>query len=75
MSSNQQNEKSFSCWLTIRFSIILKIMRVSVCVCVCCLCRCTLSVSLAQAHILARNHGLLPRCLMHAMDIMRKQVL
>ncbi|XP_012690470.2 phosphatidylinositol 3,4,5-trisphosphate-dependent Rac exchanger 1 protein [Clupea harengus] len=35
--------------------------------------RSTLSVSLAQAHILARNHGLLPRCLMQAMDIMRKQ--
>ena len=31
-------------------------------------------MSLAQAHILARNHGLLPRCLMQAMDIMRKQV-
>uniref|UniRef100_A0AAY4EL50 Phosphatidylinositol 3,4,5-trisphosphate-dependent Rac exchanger 1 protein n=1 Tax=Denticeps clupeoides TaxID=299321 RepID=A0AAY4EL50_9TELE len=35
--------------------------------------RCTLSVSLAQAHILARNHGLLPRCVMQTMDIMRKQ--
>ncbi|XP_063065168.1 phosphatidylinositol 3,4,5-trisphosphate-dependent Rac exchanger 1 protein isoform X2 [Engraulis encrasicolus] len=35
--------------------------------------RCTLSVSLAQAQILARNHGLLPRCLMQTMDIMRKQ--
>ncbi|KAG7471975.1 hypothetical protein MATL_G00103680 [Megalops atlanticus] len=35
--------------------------------------RCTLSVSLEQAVILARNHGLLPRCLMQTMDIMRKQ--
>lgn len=35
--------------------------------------RCTLSVSLAQAQILARNHGLLPRSLMQTMDIMRKQ--
>uniref|UniRef100_A0A8C9VUK0 Phosphatidylinositol 3,4,5-trisphosphate-dependent Rac exchanger 1 protein n=1 Tax=Scleropages formosus TaxID=113540 RepID=A0A8C9VUK0_SCLFO len=37
--------------------------------------RCTLSVSLEQAVILARNHGLLPRCVMQATDIMRKQVL
>ncbi|XP_036387766.1 phosphatidylinositol 3,4,5-trisphosphate-dependent Rac exchanger 1 protein-like [Megalops cyprinoides] len=35
--------------------------------------RCTLSVSLEQAIILARNHGLLPRCIMQATDIMRKQ--
>ncbi|XP_066558908.1 phosphatidylinositol 3,4,5-trisphosphate-dependent Rac exchanger 1 protein [Amia ocellicauda] len=35
--------------------------------------RCTLSGSLEQAMILARNHGLLPRCIMHATDIMRKQ--
>nr|XP_014341611.1 PREDICTED: phosphatidylinositol 3,4,5-trisphosphate-dependent Rac exchanger 1 protein [Latimeria chalumnae] len=35
--------------------------------------RCTLSVSLEQAAILARSHGLLPRCIMHATDIMRKQ--
>ncbi|XP_036388969.1 phosphatidylinositol 3,4,5-trisphosphate-dependent Rac exchanger 1 protein-like [Megalops cyprinoides] len=35
--------------------------------------RCTLSVSLEQAVVLARNHGLLPRCLMQTMDIMRKQ--
>ncbi|KAJ8400594.1 hypothetical protein AAFF_G00393630 [Aldrovandia affinis] len=35
--------------------------------------RCTLSVSLEQATILARNHGLLPRCIMQATDIMRKQ--
>ncbi|KPP79998.1 phosphatidylinositol 3,4,5-trisphosphate-dependent Rac exchanger 1 protein-like, partial [Scleropages formosus] len=35
--------------------------------------RCTLSVSLEQAVILARNHGLLPRCVMQATDIMRKQ--
>lgn len=37
-------------------------------------CRCTLSVTLEQAMILARNHGLLPRCIMQTMDIMRKQV-
>ncbi|XP_023691026.1 phosphatidylinositol 3,4,5-trisphosphate-dependent Rac exchanger 1 protein isoform X1 [Paramormyrops kingsleyae] len=35
--------------------------------------RCTLSVSLEQAVLLARNHGLQPRCLMQATDIMRKQ--
>ncbi|KAJ8257306.1 hypothetical protein GJAV_G00184180 [Gymnothorax javanicus] len=35
--------------------------------------RCTLSVSLEQAAILARNHGLPPRCIMQAMDLMRKQ--
>ncbi|KAL7884930.1 hypothetical protein AOLI_G00077000 [Acnodon oligacanthus] len=35
--------------------------------------RCTLTVSLEQAMILARNHGLMPRCFMQAMDIMRKQ--
>ncbi|KAK6471881.1 phosphatidylinositol 3,4,5-trisphosphate-dependent Rac exchanger 1 protein-like [Huso huso] len=35
--------------------------------------RCTLSTSLEQAIILARNHGLLPRCIMQATDIMRKQ--
>ncbi|MFT7804716.1 phosphatidylinositol 3,4,5-trisphosphate-dependent Rac exchanger 1 protein [Arapaima gigas] len=35
--------------------------------------RCTLSISLEQAAILARNHGLLPRCIMQATDIMRKQ--
>ncbi|KAM3923499.1 phosphatidylinositol 3,4,5-trisphosphate-dependent Rac exchanger 1 protein [Leptodactylus fuscus] len=35
--------------------------------------RCTLSVSLEQAAILARSHGLLPKCIMQAMDIMRKQ--
>jgi len=38
------------------------------------LCRCTLNVSLEQAITLARNHGLMPRCLMQTMDIMRKQV-
>uniref|UniRef100_A0A673I0K7 Phosphatidylinositol 3,4,5-trisphosphate-dependent Rac exchanger 1 protein-like n=1 Tax=Sinocyclocheilus rhinocerous TaxID=307959 RepID=A0A673I0K7_9TELE len=38
------------------------------------LCRCTLTVSLEQAITLARNHGLMPRCLMQTMDIMRKQV-
>lgn len=37
-------------------------------------CRCTLSVTLEQAMILARNHGLMPRCIMQTMDIMRKQV-
>uniref|UniRef100_A0A8C1U4I3 Phosphatidylinositol-3,4,5-trisphosphate-dependent Rac exchange factor 1 n=1 Tax=Cyprinus carpio TaxID=7962 RepID=A0A8C1U4I3_CYPCA len=36
--------------------------------------RCTLSVSLEQAVTLSRNHGLMPRCLMQTMDIMRKQV-
>ncbi|XP_075702372.1 LOW QUALITY PROTEIN: phosphatidylinositol 3,4,5-trisphosphate-dependent Rac exchanger 1 protein [Rhinoderma darwinii] len=35
--------------------------------------RSTLSVSLEQAAILARSHGLLPKCVMQAMDIMRKQ--
>ncbi|XP_044151841.1 phosphatidylinositol 3,4,5-trisphosphate-dependent Rac exchanger 1 protein isoform X1 [Bufo gargarizans] len=35
--------------------------------------RCTLSASLEQAAILARSHGLLPKCIMQAMDIMRKQ--
>uniref|UniRef100_A0AAX7SIP3 Phosphatidylinositol-3,4,5-trisphosphate-dependent Rac exchange factor 1 n=1 Tax=Astatotilapia calliptera TaxID=8154 RepID=A0AAX7SIP3_ASTCA len=36
--------------------------------------RCTLTVTLEQAMILARNHGLIPRCIMQTMDIMRKQV-
>lgn len=36
-------------------------------------CRSTLSVSLEQAAILARSHGLLPKCVMQATDIMRKQ--
>lgn len=36
-------------------------------------CRSTLSVSLEQAAILARSHGLLPKCIMQATDIMRKQ--
>uniref|UniRef100_A0A3P8XFX4 Phosphatidylinositol-3,4,5-trisphosphate-dependent Rac exchange factor 1 n=1 Tax=Esox lucius TaxID=8010 RepID=A0A3P8XFX4_ESOLU len=35
--------------------------------------RCTLTVTLEQAMILARNHGLMPRCIMQTMDIMRKQ--
>lgn len=35
--------------------------------------RCTLTVSLEQAMNLARNHGLIPRCFMQTMDIMRKQ--
>lgn len=35
--------------------------------------RSTLSVSLEQAAILARSHGLLPKCVMQATDIMRKQ--
>ncbi|KAM6976673.1 phosphatidylinositol 3,4,5-trisphosphate-dependent Rac exchanger 1 protein [Aplochiton taeniatus] len=35
--------------------------------------RCTLSVTLEQAMILARNHGLMPRCFMQTTDIMRKQ--
>ncbi|XP_074867883.1 phosphatidylinositol 3,4,5-trisphosphate-dependent Rac exchanger 1 protein isoform X3 [Carettochelys insculpta] len=35
--------------------------------------RSTLSVSLEQAAILARSHGLLPKCIMQAIDIMRKQ--
>uniref|UniRef100_A0A8C0S0X9 Phosphatidylinositol-3,4,5-trisphosphate dependent Rac exchange factor 1 n=1 Tax=Canis lupus familiaris TaxID=9615 RepID=A0A8C0S0X9_CANLF len=37
--------------------------------------RSTLSVSLEQAAILARSHGLLPKCIMQATDIMRKQAL
>ncbi|XP_030319020.1 phosphatidylinositol 3,4,5-trisphosphate-dependent Rac exchanger 1 protein isoform X5 [Calypte anna] len=35
--------------------------------------RSTLSVSLEQAATLARSHGLLPKCIMQATDIMRKQ--
>ncbi|KAM9313762.1 phosphatidylinositol 3,4,5-trisphosphate-dependent Rac exchanger 1 protein-like [Pholidichthys leucotaenia] len=35
--------------------------------------RCTLTVTLEQAMILARNHGLMPCCIMQTMDIMRKQ--
>ncbi|XP_069808805.1 phosphatidylinositol 3,4,5-trisphosphate-dependent Rac exchanger 1 protein [Dendropsophus ebraccatus] len=35
--------------------------------------RSTLSVTSEQAAILARSHGLLPKCIMQAMDIMRKQ--
>ncbi|XP_024857072.1 phosphatidylinositol 3,4,5-trisphosphate-dependent Rac exchanger 1 protein isoform X2 [Bos taurus] len=35
--------------------------------------RSTLSLSLEQAAILARSHGLLPKCIMQATDIMRKQ--
>ncbi|XP_053546062.1 phosphatidylinositol 3,4,5-trisphosphate-dependent Rac exchanger 1 protein [Bombina bombina] len=35
--------------------------------------RSTLNVSLEQAAILARSHGLLPKCIMQATDIMRKQ--
>ncbi|XP_028825334.1 phosphatidylinositol 3,4,5-trisphosphate-dependent Rac exchanger 2 protein isoform X2 [Denticeps clupeoides] len=35
--------------------------------------RCTLSVTLEQAVLLARNHGLPPRCIMQATDVMRKQ--
>ncbi|XP_029142052.1 phosphatidylinositol 3,4,5-trisphosphate-dependent Rac exchanger 1 protein isoform X1 [Protobothrops mucrosquamatus] len=35
--------------------------------------RSTLCVSLEQAAILARSHGLLPKCIMQATDIMRKQ--
>uniref|UniRef100_A0A671YDR9 Phosphatidylinositol 3,4,5-trisphosphate-dependent Rac exchanger 1 protein n=1 Tax=Sparus aurata TaxID=8175 RepID=A0A671YDR9_SPAAU len=35
--------------------------------------RSTLNVTLEQAMILARNHGLMPRCIMQTMDIMRKQ--
>uniref|UniRef100_A0A667YJ72 Phosphatidylinositol 3,4,5-trisphosphate-dependent Rac exchanger 2 protein n=1 Tax=Myripristis murdjan TaxID=586833 RepID=A0A667YJ72_9TELE len=36
--------------------------------------RCTLSVTLEQAILLARKHGLPPRCIMQATDVMRKQV-
>uniref|UniRef100_A0A667Y145 Phosphatidylinositol 3,4,5-trisphosphate-dependent Rac exchanger 2 protein n=1 Tax=Myripristis murdjan TaxID=586833 RepID=A0A667Y145_9TELE len=35
--------------------------------------RCTLSVTLEQAILLARKHGLPPRCIMQATDVMRKQ--
>ncbi|XP_063062477.1 phosphatidylinositol 3,4,5-trisphosphate-dependent Rac exchanger 2 protein [Engraulis encrasicolus] len=35
--------------------------------------RCTLGVTLEQAILLARNHGLPPRCIMQATDVMRKQ--
>ncbi|NP_001083702.1 phosphatidylinositol-3,4,5-trisphosphate-dependent Rac exchange factor 1 L homeolog [Xenopus laevis] len=35
--------------------------------------RSTLNVSLEQAAILARSHGLIPKCIMQATDIMRKQ--
>ncbi|XP_061777835.1 phosphatidylinositol 3,4,5-trisphosphate-dependent Rac exchanger 2 protein isoform X2 [Nerophis ophidion] len=35
--------------------------------------RCTLSVTLKQAILLARKHGLPPRCIMQATDVMRKQ--
>lgn len=33
-----------------------------------------MSVTLEQAILLARNHGLPPRCIMQATDVMRKQV-
>ncbi|PNI40547.1 PREX2 isoform 3 [Pan troglodytes] len=36
--------------------------------------RCTLSVTLEQAIILARSHGLPPRYIMQATDVMRKQL-
>ena len=36
--------------------------------------RCTLSVTLEQAITLARSHGLPPRYIMQATDVMRKQV-
>lgn len=36
--------------------------------------RCTLSVTLEQTITLARSHGLPPRYIMQAMDVMRKQV-
>ncbi|ELK02359.1 Phosphatidylinositol 3,4,5-trisphosphate-dependent Rac exchanger 2 protein [Pteropus alecto] len=36
--------------------------------------RCTLSVTVEQAIILARSHGLPPRYIMQATDVMRKQV-
>uniref|UniRef100_A0A6Q2X357 Phosphatidylinositol 3,4,5-trisphosphate-dependent Rac exchanger 2 protein n=1 Tax=Esox lucius TaxID=8010 RepID=A0A6Q2X357_ESOLU len=36
-------------------------------------CFCTLSVTLEQAILLARSHGLPPRCIMQATDVMRKQ--
>uniref|UniRef100_A0A8C6LD17 Phosphatidylinositol 3,4,5-trisphosphate-dependent Rac exchanger 2 protein n=1 Tax=Nothobranchius furzeri TaxID=105023 RepID=A0A8C6LD17_NOTFU len=36
--------------------------------------RCTLSVTLEQAILLAQHHGLPPRCIMQATDVMRKQV-
>uniref|UniRef100_A0A803SVC5 Phosphatidylinositol-3,4,5-trisphosphate dependent Rac exchange factor 2 n=1 Tax=Anolis carolinensis TaxID=28377 RepID=A0A803SVC5_ANOCA len=36
--------------------------------------RCTLSVTLEQAIILARSHGLPPRYILQATDVMRKQV-
>lgn len=39
-----------------------------------CTHRCTLSVTLEQAIILARSHGLPPRYIMQATDVMRKQV-
>lgn len=42
--------------------------------CHCLCCRCTLSVTLEQAIILARSHGLPPRYIMQATDVMRKQV-
>uniref|UniRef100_A0A1A8IWD8 Phosphatidylinositol 3,4,5-trisphosphate-dependent Rac exchanger 2 protein n=1 Tax=Nothobranchius kuhntae TaxID=321403 RepID=A0A1A8IWD8_NOTKU len=35
--------------------------------------RCTLSVTLEQAILLAQHHGLPPRCIMQATDVMRKQ--
>ncbi|KAL3041059.1 hypothetical protein OYC64_011942 [Pagothenia borchgrevinki] len=35
--------------------------------------RCTLSVTLEQSILLARNHGLPPRCILQATDVMRKQ--
>ncbi|KAF3835875.1 hypothetical protein F7725_028433 [Dissostichus mawsoni] len=34
---------------------------------------CTLSVTLEQSILLARNHGLPPRCILQATDVMRKQ--
>lgn len=37
-------------------------------------CSCTLSVTLEQAIILARSHGLPPRYILQATDVMRKQV-
>lgn len=37
-------------------------------------CSCTLSVTLEQAITLARSHGLPPRYIMQATDVMRKQV-
>ncbi|KAG9331186.1 hypothetical protein JZ751_019900 [Albula glossodonta] len=73
LSSSPAGHPSGVSVLPVSFELCNRLGACHISLCATGMQRCTLNVTLEQAAILARNHRLLPRCTMQAMDIMRKQ--